>query len=59
MAKMNVRYTKTAAILHWIMAILIFVTWSIAIAIDDMPLSPARIAGLSWHKWLGTTNFSW
>ena len=56
-AKMSARYTKTAVILHWVMAILIFVTWSIAIAVDDMPLSPARITGLSWHKWLGTTVY--
>jgi len=53
----KVRYTSIAIILHWVMALLIFVTWSIAIAIDDMPLSPARITGLSWHKWLGVTIF--
>ena len=51
------RYTSVAIILHWVMALLIFATWSIAIAIDDMPLSPARITGLSWHKWLGVTIF--
>ena len=53
----KVRYTSIAIILHWVMALLIFATWSIAIAIDDMPLSPARISGLSWHKWLGVTIF--
>ena len=51
------KYTSVAIILHWVMALLIFATWSIAIAIDDMPLSPARITGLSWHKWLGVTLF--
>jgi cytochrome b561 len=39
------------------MAILILLTWSIAIVVGDMPLSPARIAGYSWHKWLGETIF--
>jgi cytochrome b561 len=53
----KVRYSGIAVILHWVMAILIFATWSIAIAIDDMPLSPTRITGLSWHKWLGITIF--
>ena len=53
----KVRYTSIAIILHWVMALLIIATWSIAIVVDDMPLSPARIAGLSWHKWLGVTIF--
>jgi cytochrome b561 len=53
----KVRYSAIAIILHWVMALLIFATWSIAIAIDDMPLSPTRITGLSWHKWLGVTIF--
>ena len=53
----NLRYTNTAILLHWVMALLILVTWSIAIVVSDMPLSPARIAGFSWHKWLGTTVF--
>jgi len=56
-AKMGARYTNIAVLLHWVMALLILITWSIAIAVGDMPLSPARIAGLSWHKWLGTTIF--
>ena len=51
------RYTGFAILLHWVMALLILVTWSIAIVVSDMPLSPARIAGFSWHKWLGTTVF--
>lgn len=53
----KVRYTSIAIILHWVMALLIFVTWSIAIAVADLPLSPARITGLSWHKWLGVSIF--
>jgi cytochrome b561 len=51
----KVRYTSIAIILHWVMALLIFATWSIAIVVDDMPLSPLRITGISWHKWLGVT----
>ena len=51
------RYTGFAILLHWVMALLILVTWSIAIVVSDMPLSPTRIAGYSWHKWLGVTVF--
>ena len=53
----NNRYSTIAILLHWVMAILVLVTWSIAIAVSDLPLSPVRITGLSWHKWLGTTIF--
>lgn len=53
----KVRYSSVAIILHWVMALLIFVTWSIAIAVADMALSPLRITGISWHKWLGVTIF--
>ena len=51
------RYTPFAIALHWLMAILILVTWSIAILVSDLPLSPTRITGYSWHKWLGTSVF--
>jgi cytochrome b561 len=53
----DTRYSGIAILLHWVMAILILITWSIAIAVSDLPLSPTRISGLSWHKWLGTTIF--
>ncbi|MBU3622938.1 cytochrome b [Polynucleobacter sp. AP-Latsch-80-C2] len=51
------RYSAVAILLHWVMALLIFATWTIAIAVSDLPISPARIAGISWHKWLGTSVF--
>jgi cytochrome b561 len=54
---MQKKYSSFAVLLHWVMALLIISVWIIAIAIDDMPLSPARITGLSWHKWLGVTVF--
>ena len=51
----TLRYNPVSIALHWVMAALIVTTWSIAIAISDMPLSPTRITGYSWHKWLGMT----
>ncbi|MDH6154605.1 cytochrome b561 [Polynucleobacter sphagniphilus] len=52
-----VRYNPISVAFHWLMAAIIVVTWSIAIVVSDMPLSPARITGYSWHKWLGVTVF--
>jgi len=51
----TMRYNPVSIVLHWLMAAIIILTWSIAITISDMPLSPMRIAGYSWHKWLGLT----
>ena len=51
----NARYNPFSVAIHWVMALLILTTWSIAIVVGDMPLSPERIAGISWHKWLGVT----
>ncbi|MDH6302309.1 hypothetical protein M2128_001230 [Polynucleobacter sphagniphilus] len=53
----TVRYNPISVAFHWLMAAIIVVTWSIAIVVSDMPLSPARITGYSWHKWLGVTVF--
>ncbi len=53
----TVRYNPISVVFHWLMAAIIVTTWSIAIVVSDMPLSPARITGYSWHKWLGVTVF--
>ena len=53
----TVRYNPISVVFHWLMAAIIVATWSIAIVVSDMPLSPARITGYSWHKWLGVTVF--
>lgn len=49
------RYTKTAVILHWLMAMIIIGLWLSGLIIDDLPKSPLRIAAISWHKWIGLT----
>jgi cytochrome b561 len=51
----SARYNLFSVVIHWVMALLILITWSIAIVVGDMPLSPLRIVGFSWHKWLGIT----
>ena len=52
---MKQRYSHIAISLHWIMAIVILTTWTIAQIAGGMPVSPERILAISWHKWLGLT----
>lgn len=47
------RYTLTARILHWLTALGIIAAFSLALYVDDMKLSPAKIALINYHKWIG------
>ena len=51
----RVRYTTPAILIHWVMAILIVVVWTIGSLAVDLPLGPDRIVSFSWHKWIGIT----
>lgn len=50
-------YTRTAIALHWLMALLIFVTFPVGVVAHEMALSPDKLRLLSYHKWLGVTVF--
>lgn len=50
-------YTHTAIALHWLMALLVFVTFPIGVIMHEMALSPDKLRMLSYHKWLGVTIF--
>ena len=50
-------YTRTAITLHWLMALLVFVTFPVGIVMHEMTLSPDKLRMLSYHKWLGVTVF--
>jgi cytochrome b561 len=50
-------YTRTAVILHWLMALLVFVTFPVGLVMHEMALSPDKLRMLSYHKWLGVTVF--
>ncbi|ALG67643.1 cytochrome b [Beggiatoa leptomitoformis] len=52
-----VRYTTTAIILHWLMALLLFGLLGIGFYMADLPLSPQKLQLYSWHKWIGVTVF--
>lgn len=50
-------YTRTAISLHWLIAILVFVTFPVGVIMHDMAFSPDKLRMLSYHKWLGVTVF--
>jgi len=47
------RYTLTAIALHWLLALAIVGNFGLGLYTDDLPLSPQRLALISWHKWAG------
>jgi cytochrome b561 len=49
------RYTGTAVMLHWLVALLIFVAFPLGMYMHDLPLSPTKLQLYSYHKWLGMT----
>ena len=51
------RYTGTAIGLHWLIALMILISFSVGLYMVDLPLSPAKLKIYSWHKWAGVTIF--
>lgn len=51
----NRRYTTSAIVLHWLVALLIFVGFPLGVYMSDLPLSPAKLQLYSYHKWIGIT----
>ncbi len=49
------RYTWPAVLLHWLLAVMIIITFSAGIYMSDLPLSPTRLRLYNWHKWAGMT----
>ena len=49
------RYTVTARVLHWLIAIAIVGALCVALTFDDMPISPRKIRLINYHKWFGLT----
>jgi cytochrome b561 len=54
---MNLRYTRTAQALHWIMAALLVGLVSLGLYMHELPLSPRKLQLYSYHKWAGVTAF--
>jgi len=55
--KKMLAYSRTAISLHWLMALLVFVTFPVGLVMHEMALSPDKLRMLSYHKWLGVTIF--
>src|SRR5690606_9352036 len=54
---MNSRYTRTAMLLHWLVALGLVGTFALGFYMHDLPLSPSKLKFYSWHKWAGVTLF--
>jgi cytochrome b561 len=49
------RYSGVAIGLHWLLALMIVVAFSVGLYMADLPVSPSRIKLFSYHKWAGVT----
>jgi cytochrome b561 len=49
------RYTRTAVVLHWLLALMILGSFAMGLYLADLPISPARLKLINWHKWAGVT----
>jgi cytochrome b561 len=49
------RYTPTAIVLHWLLAIAIVTSFCVGLYMSDLPVSPQRLKLYNWHKWAGVT----
>jgi cytochrome b561 len=49
------RYTNTAVVLHWLVALLIFAVFPLGLYMADLHLSPLKLRLYSYHKWAGMT----
>lgn len=52
---MDARYTLTAIVLHWLVALLIFAAIPLGFYMHDLPVSPTKLHLYSYHKWIGVT----
>jgi cytochrome b561 len=48
-----VAYTRTALVLHWAIAVLIFVAFPLGVYMHGLPLTPLKLRLINYHKWLG------
>lgn len=51
------RYTRTARLLHWLMAALLIGLLGLGFYMHDLPLSPEKLQLYAWHKWAGVSAF--
>ena len=54
---MTEKYDKAQIALHWLIALLIFVTFPLGLYMADLKPSPTVLRLYSYHKWIGVTIF--
>lgn len=53
---MQQRYTITAMIFHWLIALMIIGAFTMGLVMTDIPgITPTKLKYYSWHKWAGVT----
>ena len=57
MKAIDARYTATAIVLHWLIAVVLTGLFLVGLYMDELPLSPWKLKVYSWHKWAGVTAF--
>ena len=50
---MNQRYTYTAILLHWLMAVGLVGTFALGYYMEGLSFSPSKLKLIAWHKWAG------
>src|SRR5271165_1860677 len=48
-------YTRTAVVLHWLMALLITAGFTLGATMTELAVSPKKLRYYSYHKWIGIT----
>ena len=49
------RYSGVAIGFHWLLALMIIVSFGVGWCMSDLPMSPTRLKLFNWHKWAGVT----
>jgi cytochrome b561 len=49
------RYSTPAIVFHWLLAVMIVVSFCVGWYMHDLPFSPTRLKLFNWHKWAGIT----
>jgi cytochrome b561 len=49
------RYSGVAIAFHWLLALMIVVSFCVGLYMADLPISPTRLKLFNWHKWAGVT----
>ena len=47
------RYSRTAIVLHWVLALAIVGVFGVGLYMAKLPFSPLRLKLFNWHKWVG------